>query len=288
MARTPNRRPAVLGPEPDEARGVGLDDKQLPGGQPHIVNHPVAGHAPLAVSHAPYYSGVMAHGVIAPDEDGSAAWHRYSAPGGKSTADLAREHGLTAGTLLIACRDSEGEPGGLVRSELDELGRQVANGTGVALDAGTVYVVPAHGAAGRITAPAHQRAAHAATGAAGGGLEEKRPDPIPVYVVDEGGGARPLNMITGSKINVPAPGGQPVQLSGKDPRQNGLLLLNESSTAMRIADTPGGAATGAILPASMTSYLWLPCQGPLYVIADTGSSALILSLIREFAQPGAG
>jgi hypothetical protein len=289
MARTPHRRPGVPGPDPDTAGAldVGLAGPPLPGGQPHIANQPLPRPGTPGVSHKPYYSGVMAHGVPAPEEAREAAWERHSAPGGKSAAELAREHGTTAGELITASRASEDEPGGLARSEVDELMRQVAGGTGVPLDPGTAYVVPARGWPGRITAPASERAGREATHAVAQVAGPARPEPIGVYIVSEGGGARALSLCSARKVNVPVPGGQPVQVCAQDPKTTGVLLLNESATAIRISDTPGGAATGAVLPASMSSYLWLACQGDLYAIADSGSSTLVLSVITEFSAPGA-
>lgn len=289
MARTPHRRPGEISPGTPEAAGIGLDDKTIPGGQPHIENQPVARPALPAVTHKPYYGGIMAHGVPAEPEDAGESWKRLSAPGGKSLRDLAREHGMTAGGLVEAARASAGAPGGLTRSELDEFARQLAAGTGQPLDAGLVYVIPLHSALGRITGAFHTRPAAAATGAADP-IERRRPDPVPVYMVTEAGGPQPLTLASPRRMDIPAPGGDPARIGGMDPHQSGLLLLNESATAIRIGAEPGGVVTyGAMLPASMTSYLRLATQAPLFAVTDgTGATSTLLSVITEFARPGPG
>lgn len=66
MARH-HRRPAKPGevsPDSDEGLNVGLAEPPLPGGQNHLVNHPVADHPEFPKVHPPYYSGMMAHGVV--------------------------------------------------------------------------------------------------------------------------------------------------------------------------------------------------------------------------------
>lgn len=55
-------------PESGEGRDIGLSDKRLPGGQPHIANKAALAHRPVAEPQRAYYGGMMAHGVVAPVE----------------------------------------------------------------------------------------------------------------------------------------------------------------------------------------------------------------------------
>lgn len=291
MARTPHRRDGVITPESPDGLDVGLNDKEIPGGQPHIANQPAASHAPLPVTHAPYYGGIMAHGVIAPERDAGASWKRLSAPGGKSLADLAREHAMTAGGLVEAARASLEEPGGLTRSELDEFARQLAQGTGQPLAPGLVYVIPLHGAAGRITGLFHERGADAATRAVQP-IEDRRPQPVPVYITEAAGGARALRKATTRRVTVPAAGSPPVLLCARDPHRYQVRLLNEdTANLVRFADNLSqlsgaqGQITAAVLPAVTNAYLVVETQDVLYAVADA-AAACIVSVIMEYDLPG--
>lgn len=293
MTRTPHRRDAVIAPGSPEGLDIGLNDKEIPGGQQHLANAPVPRHAPLPVSHAPYYGGIMAHGVDAPPEDPGASWKRLAAPGGKSVADLAGGHGMTTGALILAARESAGEDGGLTRSEADEFARQIAQGTGQPLDAGLVYVIPLHGALGRITAAFHARPAAAAT-RTDTAEQRKRPDPVPVYLVQEGVGPKPLRKLATRRILVPAAGNQPVLLAPTDPDRVAVHLLNEdTANLVRIADNLSqltnsqGQISAAVLPAVTNTYRSLATQDRIYAIADAAAGCYV-SVILEFAQAGAG
>lgn len=70
MSRNHHRRKADVPPtaESDEGKNIGLAEPPLPGGQNHLVNHPVADHQEFPKVHAPYYTGMMAHGVYVEQE----------------------------------------------------------------------------------------------------------------------------------------------------------------------------------------------------------------------------
>ncbi len=57
------------------------------------------------------------------------------------------------------------------------------------------------------------------------------PDPVPVYVVEKSGGTHPLLRAAVRRVQVNAPGGDPVLLIGKDPERTSVRLLNEATAA---------------------------------------------------------
>lgn len=122
-----------------------------------------------------------------------------------------------------------------------------------------------------------------------------RVEPIPVYQVEIGTGGKPLRRSVLKRVAVPATGGQPVPVCGKDPHRISVRLLNESSTAIRLLVdpvNPGGASNtqdtgnGIILPASQTSYLEIRTQDQLWAIADSGASILYVSIVLEYQLTG--
>ena len=64
-----HRRKAVqtITPESPEGLDIGLHETTIPGGQNHLVNHPLAHFDPPKKADSPYYSGMMAHGVYVPN-----------------------------------------------------------------------------------------------------------------------------------------------------------------------------------------------------------------------------
>lgn len=120
-------------------------------------------------------------------------------------------------------------------------------------------------------------------------LPKSRPA-IPVYIVEEAGGPRPLRSAAPYNVTLDADTGEARRLCGKDPARKAVLLLNEDSShdariGQRIADVEGGG--GALLKAGATSYLRLATQDELWAIsADTGTPAV--SVIQEFELEGAG
>lgn len=119
-------------------------------------------------------------------------------------------------------------------------------------------------------------------------LPAKRPA-IPVYIVEEAGGSRPLRSAAPRSVQLGAAGGQSVRLCGKDPSRKNVLILNESSSSdVRFGQRPGDveAGTGALLPWPGNSYLRLSTQDELWAIsADAGTPAV--SVIEEFESAGA-
>lgn len=122
-----------------------------------------------------------------------------------------------------------------------------------------------------------------------------QPKPVPVYIVAEGGGARPLGRCVLQRKPAPAPGNPPNLIVNKDPKRLSVRLLNESATAIRIMTEPiggGGAATtsdtgfGALLPASMNSYLEIVTQDEIWAVADSGATTLYVSVISQYSVPG--
>lgn len=127
---------------------------------------------------------------------------------------------------------------------------------------------------------------------------EKHHQPVPVVIVDEGAGARPLRMTTTLHFQAPAAGSEPVLICGQDERRHAVYLLNEGAsggTGARVGnlgdltyDAANSAYTGgALLPNAMTSYLKLEGQSQLY-IASADSHQPVISVITETSIPGAG
>lgn len=123
--------------------------------------------------------------------------------------------------------------------------------------------------------------------------------PIPVVVVENE--RRPVSWraTTFRATQIPANTGDPRQIAGRDPDRVELLLLNEDATnAVRLGNAPGELATsadvseppeasGALLPAGMTSYLRLRTQENVWAISATGTAPTI-SVIQVFDRDGSG
>lgn len=120
-------------------------------------------------------------------------------------------------------------------------------------------------------------------------LPKTRPA-IPVVIVEEAGGSKPLRSAAPQSYTLPAAGGDPVHVCGQDPTRREILLLNESQSsnirfAQRLGDLANGG--GALLPWPSNSYLKLETQDDLYAIsADSGTPAL--SVIQVFELQGQG
>lgn len=120
--------------------------------------------------------------------------------------------------------------------------------------------------------------------------EQKTRPAIPVYIVEDAGGSRPLRSAAPQSITLEASTGEARRLCGKDASRDSVLLLNESSSsdirfAQRISDLVNGG--GALLPWPGNSYLRVRTQDELWAIsADSGTPAV--SVIQEFERPEAG
>lgn len=126
----------------------------------------------------------------------------------------------------------------------------------------------------------------------------EHPAPVPVYLVEDESGARPLLKATTKHFQVPLITGEPESICGQDGNRHAVRLLNEdSSNNIRIGTLPELAVDlannliigGALLPKSMTNYLTLETQGPLYALSTaTSGTGPILSVIIETEVPNAG
>jgi hypothetical protein len=117
------------------------------------------------------------------------------------------------------------------------------------------------------------------------------PDPVPVYIVKKGAGARPLTRAALLRRTVPAVGGDPFILVPKDPHRRTVQLLNESANKVRLTYDPtaqpaAAPGTGALLPASMTSYLTIETQDEIWAWNEPGSSGTAdVSVITSYDIP---
>jgi hypothetical protein len=111
------------------------------------------------------------------------------------------------------------------------------------------------------------------------------PRPIPVYVVQDHN-QRVYRSAAPRHFTLPAAGGEPVRLCGRDLSRTAVLILNESGSSdirfgQRPADLNNGG--GALLPWPSNSYVRLTTQDELYAISkDSGTPAI--SVIQEFEQ----
>jgi hypothetical protein len=125
--------------------------------------------------------------------------------------------------------------------------------------------------------------------------------PVPVYLVEQGSGPKPLRIAVPRHITVPGFNADPVLLCGMDSGRNLVRLLNEdASTNIRFANNltsllqdPGSGGTpvsigGALLPKSMTSYLAIETGDELWAICQSASSTALVSIITESVIPWAG
>lgn len=98
---------------------------------------------------------------------------------------------------------------------------------------------------GRITARPEDRAEH---GQAAELVDEEihpRFEPIPVVVVESGGGQRPLTRAALQQKTVPAAGADPIVLVQRDPNRRSVRLLNESAAAVYTELTPANPGAGS-------------------------------------------
>jgi len=143
---------------------------------------------------------------------------------------------------------------------------------------------PQHG--GRPAPPAAEQLAAQAAQAAHEELG-KAPNPVPVYIVTKGAGARPMRRGAYRQVLVPAAGGDPIILVPRNPRRRSVSLLNESSSALRITGdlTLSG---GALLPASMASYKDFETQDEICCYQPAGATPAAVSVIDQYDVPDGG
>lgn len=116
------------------------------------------------------------------------------------------------------------------------------------------------------------------------------PMPIPVYVVQDG---EPdiIRSAAPRHITLPASGGDPVLICGRDKTRTEVQLLNESTSSdIRFAQRPSDLDNGggALLPWPGNSYLTIKTQDQLYAVSkDSGTP--VISVIQIFERDmGAG
>ena len=119
--------------------------------------------------------------------------------------------------------------------------------------------------------------------------------PVPVYVVEEAAGPRPLAHASTRHIIAPAAGSEPVSVCGQDVTRFLVQMLNEDTTHncrfgtldnLQWDPANSKITGGARLPAGATGYTVVKTQGPLYVVSED-SSTPALSIILEFEIAGA-
>lgn len=117
---------------------------------------------------------------------------------------------------------------------------------------------------------------------------------VPVFMVTKGAGSRPGRRSVVTHRNVPAAGGDPFRLVTRDPHRNRVLILNESTNIVRITADPLAQPAvapgyGAMLPASMVSYLPIYTQDELWAYCEPGTSGTAqVSIISEYDVPKGG
>lgn len=116
-----------------------------------------------------------------------------------------------------------------------------------------------------------------------------RPTPIPVYITEPEGGGDVFLSASPRAVTVPAIGiADASRLGGRNPKRNRIGLFNEHATVtVRLAQRPSDLVNGggALLPAAMTSYIWLETQDEIYALTTSaGGTAVTVSIIEEFEQ----
>ena len=139
---------------------------------------------------------------------------------------------------------------------------------------------------GRPTAKPEDRAGDAATRQL---VEEEtapKVDPVPVYIVERGAGARPLKRAALRQVIVPAPGADPIVLAPRNPHRSSVRVLNESTNPVRLlADL--AAIGGALLPANMTSYLEIDTEDEICAYVPAGTGGTTVTAQGDVTSPGA-
>lgn len=111
--------------------------------------------------------------------------------------------------------------------------------------------------------------------------------PVPVYLVEAGGGEQVLRSAAPHAVTLPTNAGEPVRLCGRDLRRVAVLLMNEDDTngarfAQRPSDLTNGG--GGLLHKAMTSYQRIHTQDELWGICDNGTGTPKVSIVQEFEQ----
>ncbi len=138
---------------------------------------------------------------------------------------------------------------------------------------------------GRPTPPVQARGRMAATARPEPQHATPAPDPIPVFIVPEAAGSKPLARMAVRSVQAPVSGSRPVQIAGRDLTRRRLRLLNEDATdGIRVGVGPT-TETGALLPAGMTSYEAFDTQDDVWIVSN-GSGTPRVSVIVEYDVAG--
>lgn len=114
---------------------------------------------------------------------------------------------------------------------------------------------------------------------------KEKPVPVPVYVVQDG---QPniLRSAAPRHFQLPAQGGDPVRICGRDGTRTAVMLLNESTSSdIRFAQRPDDLTNGggALLPYPNNSYSRFDTQDELYAVSkDSGTP--IISVVQIFER----
>jgi len=141
---------------------------------------------------------------------------------------------------------------------------------------------PVHG--GKPAPDAAERHAIEAARAEKQQLARQPVDPVPVYIVETGGGTRPLKRAALRQVTVQAAGADPQEIVPRNPRRSSVRLLNESATVAVRLTFDLTTSGGALLPAAMTSYLEIDTEDQ--VCAYSTGAAAAVSVIEQYDVPG--
>lgn len=131
-----------------------------------------------------------------------------------------------------------------------------------------------------------------------------KPEPVPVYVVPQGGGTHPLRKAVVKHVLVPSMNGSdPILICGRDVNRTKVRLCNtDTSNNIRIAQDPtalvadqgsGSPASrtigGAIISKNMVGYQDIETQDELWAVNTASSGTTVeLSIILEYSVAAAG
>jgi hypothetical protein len=69
------------------------------------------------------------------------------------------------------------------------------------------------------------------------------PEPIPVTIVEQAGGGRPITSLAGNRVSIPAQGSSATRVTGRDETRTDLYLMVETSAASLVLTPPAVPAT---------------------------------------------
>jgi hypothetical protein len=139
---------------------------------------------------------------------------------------------------------------------------------------------------GRPTARPEDRAAYAATRELVAEEVAPKLDPVPVVIVTPGSGARPMSRAALRQVVIEVAGSDPQVLVPRNPHRSSVRLLNESTNTVRITADLANIG-GALLPASMTSYLEVDTEDEICAYQPAGNTGTAaISVIEQYDVAG--